>query len=218
MSFDIKVNMLKNKKILITAGPTWVPIDNVRVISNTSTGKTGILLAEDLTKRGAKITLLLGPIGAYSLNKKIKVVNFKFFDELNSLVKNALKKKYDAIIQAAAISDYRPIKVSKTKINSDKNILELAFKRTPKIIASLRKAALGSFLVGFKFEPDLSGNKLVNKGRSLLKNSSLDLVVANTSKNRRYAAYLVSKEKNSGRISSKEKMVKSLIDLLGEKI
>ncbi|MDD5567631.1 MAG: phosphopantothenoylcysteine decarboxylase [Candidatus Omnitrophota bacterium] len=210
--------MLKNRKILITAGPTWIPIDNVRVISNTSTGKTGILLAEGLAKRGAKITLLLGPIGAYSLNKKIKVVNFKFFDELNSLVKNELKKKHDAIIQAAAISDYQPIKASKTKLNSDKDILKLVFKRTPKIIASLRRAAPGSFLVGFKFEPDLSGNKLVNKGRSLLKNSALDLVVANTSKNRRYAAYLVSNKQVGVQVLSKEKMIESLIDLIGEKI
>ena len=52
---------LKNKKVLITAGPTWVPIDNVRVISNTATGETGILLSEKLKNLGAKVTLLLGP-------------------------------------------------------------------------------------------------------------------------------------------------------------
>jgi len=209
---------LDTKRVLITAGPTWVPIDNVRVISNTSTGKTGILLAENLAKRGAKVTLLLGPIGAYSLNKKIRVMDFKFFDDLNSLVKSELKKKYDAVIQAAAISDYAPAKVNRAKLNSDRKTIRLSLKKTPKIINSLRERTPGSFLIGFKFEPDLSGKNLIKKGRTLLKNACLDLVVGNSTKNKQYSAYLITDEKTSVKISSKEKMVKTLTDLIGKKI
>ncbi|MBU1999188.1 MAG: phosphopantothenoylcysteine decarboxylase, partial [Candidatus Omnitrophica bacterium] len=68
---------LKNKKILITAGPTWVPVDDVRVISNSASGETGILLAKRLSGQGAKVTLLLGPIGNYNPDKKIKLVLFR---------------------------------------------------------------------------------------------------------------------------------------------
>jgi len=73
---------LATKSVLITAGPTWVAIDSVRVISNTATGETGTLLAERFAQQGAKVTLLLGPVSNCCLNKKIRVINFKFFDEL----------------------------------------------------------------------------------------------------------------------------------------
>ena len=209
---------LKNKRVLITAGPTWVPIDNVRVISNTSTGKTGILLAEELTRQGAKVTLLLGPIGKYCLNKKIKVIDFEFFDELSLLLKKELKKKYDAVIQAAAVADYTPIKTSKAKLSSKKDTLKLALKRTPKIINTLRKATPDSFLAGFKFEPNLSEESLVKKGKFLLKNAYLDLVVANSTKNNQYSAYLVTDKKISAKFLTKEGMVKTLADLIRKEI
>ena len=70
--------VLKNKNILITAGPTWVPIDRVRVISNIATGKTGILLAKSANKLGAKVTLVLGPVGEVGLEKEINVKRFYF--------------------------------------------------------------------------------------------------------------------------------------------
>ncbi|MFH0855479.1 MAG: phosphopantothenoylcysteine decarboxylase [Candidatus Omnitrophota bacterium] len=209
---------LRNKRILITAGPTWAPIDSVRVISNISTGKTGVLLAENLAAQGSKVTLLLGPIGAYRLNKKIKVIDFKFFDELSLLVKKELKKRYAAVIHAAAVSDYAPVPANKAKLSSSRKILRLTLKQAPKIICGLRGALSGSFLAGFKFEPGLSDDKLIKKARSLLKKAGLDLVVANTAKNRRYAAYLVSRDKTSGCFSSKEKMAKALTGLIGKKI
>jgi len=205
----------KNKKVLITAGPTWVPLDKVRVISNTATGKTGMLLANSLTRQGAKVTLLLGPVAACYVNRKVKVIYFKFFDELNALLKAKLKKnKYAVIIQAAAVSDYQPSVIARRKLSSDKQTLNLTLKQTPKIIDSLRKAMPGAFIVGFKFEPDLSVSKLIHKARSLLKRTALDLVVANTQRNKHYAAYLVGKYGNSGPYLSKEAMVKQLLGTL----
>lgn len=209
---------LKNKHILITAGPTWVPIDNVRVISNASTGKTGILLAENLAAQGAKVTLLLGPIGAYRLDKKIRVVDFKFFGELSLLLRRELKKRHACLIQAAAVSDYQPVKANRAKISSKHKVLRMALRRTPKIIDTLRRAAPHSFIVGFKFEPGLKRDRLIDKARSLLNRASLDLVVANTAKNRRYAAYLVGGDKVSGPLLSKERMAKELVNLIGKRI
>jgi len=73
---------LKNKRILITAGPTWVSIDKVRVLSNTASGATGILLSQALAAKKSKVTLLLGPVGNFSVGKNIKLLRFKSFDEL----------------------------------------------------------------------------------------------------------------------------------------
>lgn len=73
---------LKNKRVLITAGPTWVAIDKVRVISNTATGATGKILAQQLANKGAKVTLLINAENSCCLNKKIKILPFRFFDQL----------------------------------------------------------------------------------------------------------------------------------------
>lgn len=212
------VTNLNNKRILITAGPTWVPIDNVRVISNTATGKTGILLAEKFARQGCRVTLLLGPGNSFCRNKGVKVIPFRFFDELSRLLKKELKgKHYDVIIQSAAISDYKPSSLRIKKISSRLKTLNLALKPAPKLIDSLRKLSPGAFLVGFKFEPDLKVNKLIKNGTSLLKRSRLDLVVANTNQDKHYAAYLVSKNNDCGPFLSKEQMAQKLVTLIANR-
>ena len=109
---------LKNKRILITAGPTWVAIDKVRVISNIASGKTGVILAEKLNNCGAKVTLLMGPGECCCLNKKIRLVRFKFFADLKQTITRELKSnKYDVIIHSAAVSDYRVENVYSGKIS-----------------------------------------------------------------------------------------------------
>ena len=71
---------LRKLRVLITAGPTWVAIDNVRVISNIATGETGKILAEKLASMGAKVTLLIGPGDLCCLKKNIRLIRFKFFE------------------------------------------------------------------------------------------------------------------------------------------
>ena len=74
---------LKNKRILITCGPTWVPVDTMRVISNQSTGTLGQMIAEGFAKAGAKVTLLEGPVTRQLKSKSVKVLKFVFFDEFD---------------------------------------------------------------------------------------------------------------------------------------
>lgn len=206
---------LRGKRVLITAGPTWVPIDKVRVISNTATGRTGILLANKLAQQGAKVTLLLGSLNSCCLNRNIKLVPFKFFDELNLLLKRELKSRhYDIIIHSAAVSDYKPSIFRKKKLSSGHKSLKLTLKPTPKIIDSLRKISPRSFLVGFKFEPDLATSKLIKKARQLIQRAKLNLAVGNSACDKSYIAYLVSANKNYGPFLSKEKMIKGLIGLI----
>lgn len=208
---------LINKSVLITAGPTWVAIDNVRVISNIATGETGVMLAEELARKGAKVTLLLGPGKDYNLAKNITVIKFKFFDELSNLLRTQLKKKsYAAIIHSAAVADYKPVACSREKLSSTPKYRRLMLKKTPKLISSLRSLSRNSLLVGFKFEPGLSKNNLIKEARLLLKSAKLDLTVANSWHNKRYLAYLVNAQKELGPFSTKRAMTRSLVDLIGK--
>ncbi len=202
---------------MITAGPTCVPIDKIRVISNTATGETGILLAKKFARQGAQVTLLLAGGDAGRLDKRIKVIPFKFFDELAVLLQKRLKQKhYQVIIHSAAVSDYQP-QVRNKKISSDLKRLSLTLKPTPKIINTLRRLNRESFLVGFKFELGLKSSSLIKEARSLLMRGKLDLVVANTAVGEKYLAYLVSANKASTPILSKEKLVNALTGLIRRK-
>lgn len=206
------VTSLKNSRVLITAGPTWVKIDSVRVISNTATGETGILLAEKLTRLGAKVTLLLGPIGKSNLNKKIRVLHFQYFDELKDLLEKELKtRKYDLAIHSAAVSDYRPLLAKKGKINSGLKELKIKLTPTPKIINIFKKLQPSISLVGFKCEPEASRVKLIKEAQHLISKSKADFIVANTLKKERYLAYLVTHNKESMAIFSKKDLVDNLI-------
>ncbi|PIP19146.1 MAG: hypothetical protein COT38_05905 [Candidatus Omnitrophica bacterium CG08_land_8_20_14_0_20_41_16] len=210
---------LKNKRILITAGPTWVKIDSVRVINNTASGLTGILLAEKLNRLGAKVTLLLGPVAlavdTCCLNNKIRLIRFRFFDELRLILKRELAlKRYAVVIHTAAVSDYKPALICQGKIRSGLKALSIKLRPTPKIINVFKEAQPDIFLVGFKFEPKASKINLIKEARRLIKNTHSDLIAANTLKNNHYLAYLVSPDKIRGPMRSKKNMAESLIKIL----
>ena len=169
---------LRGKRVLITAGPTIEYIDPVRVITNQSTGKTGVLLAADLVSAGAKVTLIYGA-GKESPPKGVKLVRVETSKEMYDAVRKEMKQKFDIVILAAAVSDYTPEKSSTTKIKSVHDKITLKLKRVPKIIDIIKKIQKNVFLVGFKAETNLSKEKLVNAARNKLKESSADLIVAN---------------------------------------
>jgi phosphopantothenoylcysteine decarboxylase / phosphopantothenate---cysteine ligase len=167
---------LKKNKILVIGGPTEEPIDDVRVISNKSSGKTAVSLAKNAFFRGADIALLYGK-GIVKVPTYINYKQFKSVDDLHALLKKSDLKKYDIIILCAAISDYIPLK-KKGKIPSGKEKLIVEMHPAPKIISNLRKMAPKSKIIGFKLEEDK--NQLKAKAYKLLKKNNLDYVVANT--------------------------------------
>ena len=169
---------LRGKKVLITAGPTIEYIDPVRVITNQSTGKTGVLLAAELVSAGAKVTLIYGP-GKESPPKGVKLVRVETSKEMFDAVRKEMKQKFDIVILAAAVSDYTPERSNKTKIRSIPNKILIKLKRVPKIIDMIKKIQQDVFLVGFKAETNTSREKLINEARKKLKESKADLIVAN---------------------------------------
>ena len=169
---------LKNKKVLMTAGPTIEYIDPIRVITNLSSGKTGSLLASELISAGAKVTLVYGPVNEEP-PMGAKVINVTTNKEMLDETKKELKKKYDIVIMAAAASDYTPQKTSKSKIKSDKESLVIRLKKAPKIIDQVKKLQKDALLIGFKAETNLSKNALIKSAQKKIKDSGADIIIAN---------------------------------------
>lgn len=209
-----KIQNSKNKRILITAGPTWVPIDSVRVISNIATGETGILLARQAKKLGTEVTLFLGPVSNIALShldKAIRIQRFKFFDELKEKIIEELRtKEYDVIIHNAAVSDFKPGRF-KGKIDSD-GVYDLKLKPLPKIIRHIRHLAPKSKLVMFKLESGVSCATLIRRARQAQKKVRADFVVANTINP--YRAFIIDKENNTVSVRSKTELAKRLFKII----
>jgi phosphopantothenoylcysteine decarboxylase/phosphopantothenate--cysteine ligase len=210
---------LKGKLVLITAGPTWVAIDRARVISNLATGETGFILADKFKKLGAKVTLLLGPGNFCGVQTGIKVIRFNYFSELEWLLKKELKKrKYSLVIHAAAVADYQPQKTICRKVSSLRKNWEISLVPTKKLIKSLRDYHPDLFTVGFKFEPNTGKGGLLLKASRLLKASNLDLVVANSNKNKGYQAYILEHSNKYGPFFSKTKLAVYLSGLIRDRL
>jgi phosphopantothenoylcysteine synthetase/decarboxylase len=211
-------NSLRGKSILITAGPTLVPIDDVRVISNISSGTLGILLAKDALRCGLKVDLFLGPVGEARLKRSIRVARFRYFSELSDLVRESLKtKKYDIILHAAAVSDYL-CKSVKGKISSQKKNLFLKLRRAPKIIELTRRLAPESYLVFFKLEGRLTRAVLLKRALSAMKRVGADLAVANSFKEGGYRGFILSSKGILAKASSKKALSSSLFRILKIKV
>ena len=173
---EIGKNDLVKKKLLIIGGSTAESIDDVRILSNRSSGKTAVRLAKNAFYRGANVELWYGwhqePVPDY-----IKTVNFESLNDLLALVKTKNLKNFDNIIICAALADYLP-KRETGKIPSGKKDLALNLSPAPKVIPTLRKRAPDAKIIGFKVEAQKKNIK--QKASDLLKRNNLDFVIANT--------------------------------------
>ncbi|NQT47028.1 MAG: bifunctional phosphopantothenoylcysteine decarboxylase/phosphopantothenate synthase [Candidatus Omnitrophica bacterium] len=209
---------LKNKKILVTAGPTWVKLDAVRVITNIFTGLTGCRIAEEAACRGARVTLLLGPGGAAPRPKRagrIKIVRFRYFDDLRRLLRKELRTgRYNALIHSAAVSDFAPRSLKRRKMSSSTG-KTISLVPLPKLIDRVRQWAPDIFLIKFKLVVGVSASGLRQVGRRSLSDS--DLLVANTADKDGTikATYIINK--NEGiceKIAKRSELPKKLLNLI----
>ena len=171
---------LEGKKILVTAGPTREYIDEIRYISNNSSGRMGIEIAKEASARGADVLLVAGHCMA-KIPDYLNKINCVSTNEFIRTVKDELAyKDYDFFICAAAISDYSPTNTIEGKISSD-NVKELQInmRLTPKIIDEARRKNHKVFIVGFKAETNISRSELIDRAYGRLKRSDMDLIVAN---------------------------------------
>lgn len=166
---------LFNKKVLITAGPTYEAIDPVRFIGNHSSGKMGFELAKKAANLGAEVFLITGTSNetvSHSLIQRIDVVTAEeMYQEVHKYFGSV-----DVAILSAAVADYKPKEVAENKIKKTSDTLTIELVKTKDILASLGKVKNQQFLVGFALE---TNNELEN-AKSKLKSKNLDLIVLNS--------------------------------------
>jgi|TARA_B100001964_G_scaffold245721_1_gene335151 phosphopantothenoylcysteine decarboxylase/phosphopantothenate--cysteine ligase len=167
---------LAGKKILVTAGATSEEIDPVRVITNKSSGKMGVYIAEEAFLRGADVTLIRG-INAVEPQYHFNDIKISNVEELFNEIKKNLKNK-DVMIHAAAVSDFTINNKHNNKIKSHEN-LHLELTPTTKIFENIKNLNKKISLIGFKAEYRVSSKELVNRAYELLKSANADFVVAN---------------------------------------
>lgn len=173
---DIYCNKdLEGKKIIVTAGPTIEPIDPVRYITNHSSGKMGYCIAEEAYKRGAETILITGPTYLASPGG-VKTIEVNTTREMFDAVKKEFED-CDALIKAAAPSDYRPETVRNQKIKKDKNLdgLNIKLIKNPDIAAYFGGIKEDRIVVGFAAET----NNLIQYAEKKLREKNLDFIVAN---------------------------------------
>lgn len=203
----------------MTYGPTWIPLDPVRVISNISTGKLGFTLACLLKKEKAKVTVLQGPIPLGLKRQGVRVLPFRFYNELLALINVELKKHYDIIIHAAAVSDYKLPSPWKKKISSSRPRLKLELKPTMKIIEKIKRISPNSFLVGFKLTDQINKQTLRYDLRDLFDKARCDLVVANSFVENKYLGGIVDFNRNIlAKATTRKELSQKLICLLRERL
>ena len=164
---------MEDKKVLVTAGPTWESIDPVRFITNPSSGKMGYALARAAEHRGGDVTLISGPVNIPD-PLHVNVVRIKTAQEMAQAVFE-YSKNCHIIIKAAAVSDYRPKENEKHKIKKDNDEMTIGLIKNQDILKELGKGKKDQFLVGFAAETrDLEKNS----GKKL-KEKNLDIIAGN---------------------------------------
>lgn len=215
-------NSLKGKKVIITAGGTSEKIDEVRSITNRSSGKMGVALAEECYLRGADV-LLLRAKNSVKPRYLIKERIFETAEELLYLIKVNIKDT-DLFFQVAAVSDFKVDRLVKGKLSSDSSI-NLKLIPQIKIIDQIKKLSPKIKLIAFKAEYGLTEKELIEEGIKKLKDSKADFVVANdiSRDDRGFESdnnevFIISKDKSVKKIllTSKREVSKQIVDCINK--
>lgn len=168
---------LKGRRVMITAGPTHEPIDPVRYIGNSSTGKMGFALADEAARRGAEVTVICGPVSTKPEIDAVKVVPVTTARQMLEACQQRVDEA-DIVVFAAAVADYAPAEYQDHKIKREHVDLEsIKLVKNPDIAATLGKnKRQGQIMIGFALETD---NALAN-AREKLHRKNMDAIVLNS--------------------------------------
>lgn len=227
------------KKFIITAGGTSERIDNVRKITNSSSGKLGCTIANTILEEidNVKIYYVCSKNSVKPNSKNIKIIEVEGVSDLKNKVEFLLKNdNIDFFIHSMAVSDYTTDfvttldklkksfentdnfnlveKINGSKISSNEDNLVIVLKQTPKVISIIKDVSPSTFLVGFKLLDGVSRNELISVGRKLMNKNSCDMVVANDLsdiRNGNHIAYLIDKDDNVSTANGKDDIAKKLV-------
>ena len=215
-------------RVLVTAGPTVEHIDPIRVITNRSSGKMGIAVAEEALNRRAEVTLVYG-LGRATPPSEARVISVETTEQMREAVVSELKsKKYDVVIAVAAAADWTVKEPFSHKVSTHKlHSLDLKLKPTKKIIDHVKKISPKTFLVAFRAEYKLSKKELIESAYKRLLEANADLIVVNdvgkkgvgfgTETNE---VFIVDKKKNAIHVplAPKREVARKILDVVNEKI
>lgn len=166
---------LKGYQVLLTAGPTYEPIDPVRYIGNHSSGKMGYALAQTLQRMGAEVTLISGP-SSLPLIEGVNTIKVTTADQMYQEVMHLFDQS-DIMIMSAAVADYTPEQKADQKIKKTEDVFSLKLKKTKDILFELgQKKSSSQLLVGFALETQ----NALNNAKDKLKRKNLDLIILNS--------------------------------------
>jgi phosphopantothenoylcysteine decarboxylase/phosphopantothenate--cysteine ligase len=175
-NFLSKKKDLIDKQILITAGPTIEKIDPVRYLTNPSSGKMGISIAENCAERGAKVTLILGPTSLKPQNPRINLIDVQSAQDMYEAAMANFKSS-DAAILVAAVADYRPKTYADAKIKKKEGDMSIELERTKDIAKNLGAIkGKNQVLVGFALET----NNEIENAKAKLQKKNFDFIVLNS--------------------------------------
>ena len=207
---------LKDKKVLVTAGPTKEFIDPFRCLTNPSTGKMGISIANECARRGAEV-ILVSSVDNDSISNNVKKVKITSTNDMFEAVKNNFKD-CDFIIKAAAVSDYTPVQIFDKKVKKQDGNLTIEFQRTQDILKYVSdNKHEGQKIIGFAAET----NNLIEYAKEKIVKKNLDYIVANDISKKDIGfgsddneVYIIDRHDNIKKIdkSNKNNIAKAIVD------
>lgn len=214
--------MIKGKKILISLGGTYEPIDSVRGITNKSSGKMGLELAKEAYIRGADLTLVVANV-TVDIPSVFDVIHVETSSQMNEVILD-LVSDFDIFISTAAVSDFEFKQMDNKKIDSNSSLF-LNLKPTTKIIRQVKKINPNIFLVGFKAEFNISKDEIISCARKQIEAAGTDIVIANDiSKDQchfgsdRNEVLIVDDEVLAVPLASKKEVAKIIFDVISKKL
>jgi phosphopantothenoylcysteine decarboxylase/phosphopantothenate--cysteine ligase len=166
---------LLGTKMMVTAGPTYEPLDPVRYIGNHSSGKMGYAIANEAASQGAEVTLISGPVDDLAIHPGVRLVQITTADEMHTACLRHFED-CNILVMAAAVADYKPKHIAESKIKKEKEISSVELEKTIDILESLGKKKTNQILVGFALETD---NELSN-AKEKIKKKNLDAIILNS--------------------------------------
>jgi phosphopantothenoylcysteine decarboxylase/phosphopantothenate--cysteine ligase len=178
---------LAGRRIVVTAGPTWEAVDDVRFLGNRSSGRMGFSLAQTAAAQGADVTLIAGPVALATPARVARRIDVESAQEMREALRRVALQA-DVVVMAAAVADFRPgVRVLGKLSRRDarpaaaRSARTLSLVANPDLLAELGRGRKGRtpFLVGFAAEVGVSGEALVARARQKLTEKGCDVVVAN---------------------------------------
>ena len=213
---------IRGKKVLISLGGTFEPIDSVRGITNKSSGKMGLALAKQAYILGADVTLIAAKVSV-DISPLFNVIYVETSKQMADVIFDIVED-YDIFISTAAVSDFEIVDYKNKKIDSESS-LSISLKPTLKIIRNIKKINPDIFLVGFKAEFNIYREDIIYCARKQINDAGTDIVVANDVSQKdcnfgsdKNEVLIIDDDVLSVPLASKDEIAKTIMDVISKRI